>query len=100
VKFDRSASVAVGTPANSGVSFGLGGTRWDPVTGLYQTEADPYDPATGTRLHQDNLAFASGTTNFYAWCGNDPMDWNGPWVSSTGSMGFGLQRRPRSSGKR
>ena len=41
VEFDRFGNAAVSTPANSGVSFGLDGMRWEPLTGLYQTEADP-----------------------------------------------------------
>ena len=60
---------------NSAVNFAFGfdGMRWDAAAKLYFTASVPYDPASEERISRDPDGFASGTTNFYAWCGNDPV---------------------------
>ena len=58
--------------------FGMDGMRWDPATKEYRTAARVYDPAAGRFDSQDPITTASGTTNFYAWCGNDPVGQTDP----------------------
>ena len=67
---------SLGNPINapaSGFLFGLDGMRYDLQTNEYLTETERYDPATGQRLSQDPLGFASGTTNLTAWAGNNAV---------------------------
>ncbi len=73
VEFDAFGAATGGTSVSSSFSFGLNGMRYDRTTGLYQTQTVPYDPTTGQRLSQDPIGFASGTTNFTAWAGNNPV---------------------------
>ena len=65
---------------NSAVNFAFGfdGMRWDAAAKLYFTATVPYDPAAEERISRDPDGFASGTTNFYAWCGNDPIGESDP----------------------
>jgi uncharacterized delta-60 repeat protein/RHS repeat-associated protein len=72
VQFDAFGKPISGTIATDFL-FGLNGMRWDPATNEYRTETDAYDPSTGQRLSQDDLGFASGTTNLTAWAGNSPV---------------------------
>lgn len=52
---------------------GFTGRESDP-TGLYYYRARYYDPETGRFLSEDPLAFRSGTANFYAYVGDDPVN--------------------------
>jgi len=65
-----------GNPINApavGFLFGLDGMRYDQQTNEYLTETERLDPATNQRLSQDPLGFASGTTNFTAYDGNNAV---------------------------
>ena len=71
--FDSFGKLTSGTIDNS-FPFGLNGMPWDVDTNLYQTDTVPYDPSTGRRLSEDWIGFASGTTNFTVWAGNNPLN--------------------------
>jgi RHS repeat-associated protein len=51
----------------------------DTETGLYYYRARYYDPNPGRFISEDPIRFASGTTNFYAYVGNDPVDESDPF---------------------
>jgi RHS repeat-associated protein len=57
--------------------------RENDGTGLYYYRSRYYDPAIGRFISEDPIQFASGTTNFYSYVGNDPIDYFDP---------FGLSR--------
>ena len=73
VEFNCSGNPINSTAPLSGFEFGLNGMRYDPNTSDYVTETVPYDPSTGQH-EPDPLGFASGTTNFYAWAGNNAVE--------------------------
>jgi RHS repeat-associated protein len=89
VQFDSFGNAINGTAPLADYLFGLNGMRYDPATTDYLTETVPYDPSTGQRLSQDPLGFASGTTNFTAWAGNNAVENTDPsgevwgWVSDS-----------------
>ena len=70
----------IASETNSAVNFAFGfdGMRRDAAAKLYFTATVPYDPAAEVRISRDPLGFASGTTNFYAWCGNNPTGYTDP----------------------
>jgi RHS repeat-associated protein len=94
VEYDSYGKPINGTCPIAAFSFGFDGMRWDGVTQQYSTETDPYDPSTGTRLHDDDLGFASGTTNFYAWAGDNPLTEVDPTGEQQGYLGGGLASVP------
>ena len=73
IQFDSSGAPTNSTAPLTAFLFGLNGMRYDSNTSDYLTETVPYDPSTGQRLSPDPLGFASGTTNFYAWAGNNAV---------------------------
>jgi uncharacterized delta-60 repeat protein/RHS repeat-associated protein len=105
--FNNSATIisylsfnAYGAPLTStSLSFPVGqnGMRYDQYSGLYLTETVPYDPAVGERLSQDDLGFASGTTNLTTWAANSPVQYADP--SGEGIISFGSSVDSYSSGQ-
>ena len=59
--------------------FRYTGREWDAETGLYYYRARYYDAPTGRFVSEDPIRFASDTTNFYAYVGNDPVDESDPF---------------------
>jgi RHS repeat-associated protein len=53
--------------------FGFQGGLYDRDTGLVRFGARDYDPIIGRWLTKDPLGFEAGI-NFYAFCGNDPVN--------------------------
>jgi RHS repeat-associated protein len=53
--------------------FGFQGGLYDRDTGLVRFGARDYDPTIGRWLTKDPLGFEAGL-NFYAFCGNDPVN--------------------------
>ena len=61
--------------SNPGVqSFGFGGDRYDPETGLVRFGARDYDALTGRWTTKDPWLFGGGDTSLYADVGNDPIN--------------------------
>jgi RHS repeat-associated protein len=58
--------------------FGFQGGLYDRDTGLVRFGARDYDPTIGRWLTKDPLGFAAGI-NFYAFCGNDPLNFVDPF---------------------
>ena len=54
------------------------GRQWDEDNRLYYYRARYYDPEIGRFISEDPLGFASGDTNFYAYVGNNPVNFNDP----------------------
>jgi RHS repeat-associated protein len=65
---------STGTSANP---FQYTGRDFDPETGLRYYRARFYDPLIGRFLNEDPVGFGGGM-NFYAYAGNDPIDWIDP----------------------
>ena len=64
-----------GSPAGRADSpFGFAGGLYDPDTGLVRFGARDYDAETGRWTARDPLLFHSGSTNLYAYAGNDPVN--------------------------
>lgn len=59
--------------------FRYTGREWDQETNLYYYRARYYDPSIGRFISEDPIRLASGTTNFYAYVGNDPIDYVDPF---------------------
>jgi RHS repeat-associated protein len=53
----------------------------DPETGLYHYRARYYDPTAARFLSEDPIDFDGGI-NFYAYVGNNPLNWTDPWGTS------------------
>ncbi len=53
------------------------GREEDPDTGLYYYRARLYDPGVGRFITEDPKGFGAGV-NFYAYCGNNPVNYNDP----------------------
>jgi RHS repeat-associated protein len=53
------------------------GREYDPNTGLYYYRARYYDPTIGRFISEDPLGFGAGI-NFYAYAGNNPVNFNDP----------------------
>src|SRR5262249_41631515 len=58
-------------------SFAYTGRELDS-TGLYYYRDRYYNPAVGRFISEDPIRLASGTTNFYAYAQNDPVNWTDP----------------------
>ena len=61
--------------------FSYTGREFDSETGLYFHRARYYDPSVGKFLSEDPLGFEGGL-DFYAYVGNDPVDWVDPFGHS------------------
>ncbi len=68
------------TTSSGGVTnpFQYTGRDYDPETGLRYYRARYYSPDTGRFLSEDPSAFDGGM-NFYAYVGNDPLNWFDPF---------------------
>jgi RHS repeat-associated protein len=63
------------TDTNSGFQpFGYAGGLYDPETKLVRLGARDYDAETGRWTTKDPLLFGGGSTNLYAYVGNDPIN--------------------------
>jgi RHS repeat-associated protein len=60
----------------------------DKETGLYHVRSRYYSPQLGRFISEDPLGFRGGDVDFYAYVGNDPIDYVDPF-------GLGQQRSPR-----
>ena len=58
--------------------FQYTGRELDSETGLNYNRARYYNPATGRFISEDPLGFAGGAPNFYAYVGNNPINFNDP----------------------
>jgi RHS repeat-associated protein len=59
--------------------FKYTGREFDSETGLYYLRARYYDPVAGRFLNEDPLEVGADDLNFYAYVGNDPVDWVDSW---------------------
>jgi RHS repeat-associated protein len=57
--------------------FQYTGREWDGETGLYYYRARYYAPEMGRFISEDPIGFAGGI-NFYAYVGNDPVNFVDP----------------------
>jgi len=55
--------------------FGFAGGIYDPDTGLVRFGARDYDAETGRWTTKDPIGFEGGSTNLYAYVGNNPVNW-------------------------
>lgn len=62
------------------------GREQDEDTGLYYYRARYYDPEVGRFLTEDPLGFDAGDVNFYAYVGNNPINYNDP----SGKIAFAI----------
>jgi RHS repeat-associated protein len=58
--------------------FQYTGRDYDPETGLRYYRARYYDSSTGRFLSEDPITFDSGTTNFYAYADDNPVNFTDP----------------------
>ena len=58
--------------------FGFAGGLYDSDTNLVRFGARDYDPAAGRWTAKDPIRFGGGTTNLYAYCGNNPVNFIDP----------------------
>jgi RHS repeat-associated protein len=58
--------------------FRLPGQYYDPESGLHYNVARYYDPSLGRFLSPDPLFLEGGSTNFYAYCNGDPINFIDP----------------------
>ncbi len=65
------------TSGSSPNMLGYTGRELDSETGLYYYRARYYDPEIGRFLNEDPLGFEAGI-NFYAYCSNNPINFNDP----------------------
>ena len=54
------------------------GQYFDAETGLHYNYHRYYDPETGRYTQPDPIGFAGGDVNWYAYVGNDPINWIDP----------------------
>jgi len=54
------------------------GQYYDAETGLHYNFHRYYDPLTGRYTQPDPIGFAGGDVNWYAYVGNDPINWIDP----------------------
>lgn len=54
--------------------FGFGGGVYDRHSGLVRFGVRDYDPMLGRWISPDPIRFASGDTNLYVYCSNDPVN--------------------------
>ena len=68
-------TASTGTVTNP---FLFTGREWDNETGLYYYRARLYDAATGRFLSEDQLRFGSGSSDFYPYVSNRPLNNSDP----------------------
>jgi RHS repeat-associated protein len=74
------AASAIGNP------YLFTGRDYESQTGLYYYRARFYNPAIGRFLQTDPIGYADGI-NWYAYCGNNPINFIDPW-GLCGQKGF------------
>jgi RHS repeat-associated protein len=75
--YDEFGKVLVDT--NPGFQpFGFAGGIYDSDTGMVRFGVRDYDPQTGRWTTKDPILFAGGSTNIYAYVGNDPVSFFDP----------------------
>ncbi len=67
--------ISTGTPSQNPFQFT---GRENDSNGLYFYRARYYSPALARFITQDPLEFAGGDSNFYAYVGNNPINWVDP----------------------
>jgi RHS repeat-associated protein len=74
--YDEFGNVTSNVTTLSGFSqpFGFAGGLYDADTGLVRFGARDYDAATGRWTAKDPLIFGGGSSNLYAYVGNDPIN--------------------------
>jgi RHS repeat-associated protein len=58
--------------------FRFTGREWDPETGLYYYRARYYSPDMRRFISEDPIRFAGGDVNWYAYVGNNPVNFTDP----------------------
>lgn len=67
-----------GSPSGVEVPFGFAGGLYDPDTQLTRFGARDYDASIGRWVSKDPILFGGRQTNFYAYAGNDPVNFVDP----------------------
>jgi RHS repeat-associated protein len=62
----------------SPIPFAYTGREWEPEVGMYFYRARFYDPVLGRFISRDPIGLSSGDVNFYAYVGNDPINYVDP----------------------
>lgn len=76
--------------------FGFAGGLYDPDTGLVRFGFRDYDPETGRWTTNDPAGFVAGSSNLYAYSGNNPLNRIDPsGLKPTGTGGDGWWERKR-----
>jgi RHS repeat-associated protein len=74
--------------ATNGYAFT--GREWDSETGLAYYRARYYDPKIGRFISEDPIGLDGGDINFYAYVGNNPINWTDPaglaWLPPPGTL--------------
>jgi RHS repeat-associated protein len=70
--------------------FGFAGGLVDEHTGLVRFGVRDYDPETGRWISQDPLYFRTGSTNFYQYAANDPVNRSDPGGLWSAELSFGV----------
>ncbi len=93
-RLDYDAFGRVLSDSNPGFQpFGFAGGLYDPDTGLLRFGLRDYDPEAGRWTAADPSRFAGGSTNLYAYVGNDPVNFNDPsGLSPEGGCAFKVTR--------
>jgi RHS repeat-associated protein len=77
MRYDAWGNVVLDT--NPGFQpFGFAGGLYDPQTRLVRFGARDYDAQLGRWMGKDPIRFLSGTTNFFGYSSNDPLDYRDP----------------------
>jgi len=77
-RYDAFGRAHVQTGQDVHQPFRLPGQYYDPESGLHYNVARYYDPTLGRFLSLDPLFLESGSTNFYAYCNGDPINYIDP----------------------
>jgi RHS repeat-associated protein len=77
MSFDEFGNVL--TDTNAGFQpFGFAGGLYDAATGPTRFGARDYDPRTGRWTAKDPIGFGGGSSNFYGYAANDPINFIDP----------------------
>lgn len=66
------------TASAFGNRFMFQGREWIPELGIYDYRNRMYHPQLGRFLQQDPLGFGGGDSNFFRYCGGDPVNFGDP----------------------